>query len=300
MTNAAGKSMIDRQVRVVVVGSLNHDITVWVPHRPGPDETLHGDRVAEFRGGKGANQAVAAARLDADVLMVGCVGTDARAEFLVSGLDQDKIDRRYVSRAEAPTGVAFITVDPDDVSIVVVAGANGELTSDLVVEAAAVIADADVLLLQGESPTLAAVSAARIARDAGTLVVFNPAPYNEVAAAVVPYADVLMVNRHEAQLLADDVGEVAVPIVVTTLGADGALVAERGVETMVPAFTATVVDPTGAGDCFAAAFSVRFAEAGDAIEAATFAAAAGACAVETAGAQPSLPTRAQVQDRLAT
>ncbi|MDG2114335.1 MAG: PfkB family carbohydrate kinase, partial [Actinomycetota bacterium] len=112
--------------RIVVVGSLNHDITVWVPHRPRPDETLHGSRVEEFRGGKGANQAVAAARLGADVSMVGCVGTDARAAFLLDGLDTDRVDRTHVRQVDEPTGVALITVDPEDVTIVVVSGANAK------------------------------------------------------------------------------------------------------------------------------------------------------------------------------
>lgn len=280
-------------VRIAVVGSLNHDITVWVPHRPGPDETLHGDRVEEFRGGKGANQAVAAARLGAEVSMVGSVGLDARATFLLDGLAADGVDASHVARVGEPTGVALITVDPDDVSIVVVAGANAATDPELVASAAATITAADALLLQGEIPATAAAEAARIARDAGTTVVFNPAPFNEVADAVVPLADVLMVNRHEAALL----GDVPAPVLVTTLGAEGCLVSRHGAEAIaVAAPSVEVVDPTGAGDCFAAAFAVRFAETDDPVAAAEFAIVAGALAVTVAGAQPSLPTRAAVDD----
>ena len=112
---------------VVVVGSLNYDVTVWVPRRPQPDETIHGTRVAEFAGGKGANQAVAAARLEAQVTMVGCVGTDRRGDFLLAELDAAGVNRANVAKVDASTGIALITVDADDVSIVVVAGANGEL-----------------------------------------------------------------------------------------------------------------------------------------------------------------------------
>jgi len=284
---------VTEPVRIAVVGSLNHDITVWVPHRPGPDETLHGDRVEEFRGGKGANQAVAAARLGAEVSMVGSVGLDARATFLLDGLAADGVDASHVARVGEPTGVALITVDPDDVSIVVVAGANAATDPELVASAAATITAADALLLQGEIPATAAAEAARIARDAGTTVVFNPAPFNEVADAVVPLADVLMVNRHEAALL----GDVPAPVLVTTLGAEGCLVSRHGAEAIaVAAPSVEVVDPTGAGDCFAAAFAVRFAETDDPVAAAEFAIVAGALAVTVAGAQPSLPTRAAVDD----
>lgn len=281
--------------RIVVVGSLNHDLTVWVPHRPRPDETLHGTRVEEFRGGKGANQAVAAARLGADVTMVGAVGTDARAEFLLAGLDEDGIDRSHVARVDQPTGIALITVDPDDVSIVVVAGANASTDAAHVERAAAEIGRADALLLQGEVGADAAVRAAELAQAAGALVVFNPAPFNEVAPAVAPLADVIMVNRQEAR----ELGQVEARIVVTTLGADGCEVSiEGGPPTSVPAMAAEVVDPTGAGDCFAAAFAVAFIETGDPLAAARFAAAAASLAVSVAGAQPSLPSRAAVDERL--
>jgi ribokinase len=295
--NGSPGPVVGRRVRVAVVGSLNHDLTVWVPHRPGPDETLHGDRVEEFRGGKGANQAVAAARIGAEVAMIGCLGNDARAAFLREGLIADGIDHSHVTTVSSPTGVAVITVDPIDVSIVVVAGANGELGTSAVESASTVIESADVLLLQGESPAPAALAAARIASAAGTLVVFNPAPFNEVAAAVAPLADVLMVNRHEAALLAEGVGQIDSPVLVTTLGAQGCVVEAEGLRTEVPSLAADVVDPTGAGDCFAAAFAVRYAETHDAVESAQFAVAAGSLAVETSGAQPSLPTRAAVEER---
>ncbi len=282
-------------VRIAVVGSLNHDITVWVPHRPQPDETLHGSRVEEFRGGKGANQAVAAARLGAEVSMVGSVGRDSRAAFLLEGLEADRVDATHVARVDEPTGVALITVDPDEVSIVVVAGANATTNPALVDSAAEAIAQADALLLQGEIPASAAVAAAELARDAGTTVVFNPAPFNEVADAVAPLADVLMVNRQEAELL----GESSAPVLVTTLGPGGCRVSVEGGEAIVvPAPEVAVVDPTGAGDCFAAAFAVRLAETDDLLVAAEFAVAAGALAVTVAGAQPSLPTRAAVDAHL--
>ncbi|NOX30837.1 MAG: ribokinase [Actinobacteria bacterium] len=282
--------------RIVCVGSLNHDITVWVPRRPEPDETLHGDRVEEFRGGKGANQIVAAARLGAETSMVGCVGVDGRGDFLLRGLDIDGVDRGHVRRVDIPTGVALITVDPDDVSIVVVSGANSALDPSMVVEARDVIEGADALLLQGEVPAAAAAQAAQIASAMGTLVVFNPAPFNDVAEAVIPLADVLIVNRLEAA----ELGAVNCRVLVTTLGQFGCDITVDGATEHVPPFDANTVDPTGAGDCFAAAMAVGLAEGMSPVDAASFANAAGSIAVEKAGAQPSLPTRGAVDERLAT
>lgn len=272
---------------VVCVGSMNHDITVWVPHRPRPDETLHADSMAEFRGGKGANQAVAAARLGAATSMVGCVGDDSRGEFLIEGLHLDGIDTAHVTRTSTPTGVALITVDPDDVSIVVAAGANADVSRDAVRRAADVIASADLLLLQGEVPADAAQAAAELARVNDTLVVFNPAPYNDVADAVAPLADVIVVNRQEAI----ELGAVEHTIIVTTLGASGSDVTTSEGTVHVAPFDADVVDPTGAGDCFVAAFAVALAEGSSPADAARFANAAGSLAVQIAGAQPSLPYR---------
>jgi ribokinase len=272
------------------VGSLNHDLTIWVPHLPAPDETLLAHRLAEFRGGKGANQATAAARAGGRTAMVGAVGADARGEGLVAGLAADGVDVRHVRRlAGVPTGVAVpVVADTGDVTVTVVAGANAALTPAHVEAAADVLAGADVLLLQGEVPAAAAARAAELARAGGVLVLLNPAPVNEVAAAVLPLADVVVVNRDEAVRIG------AVPpsaAVVTTLGAGGVQVGDAH----VPAFPATVVDPTGAGDAFCGALAVALAEGRDLVAAARFGAAAGACAVAVAGAEPSMPTRAAIE-----
>ena len=271
---------------VVVVGSLNYDVTVWVPRRPQPDETIHGTRVAEFAGGKGANQAVAAARLEAKVTMVGCVGTDRRGDFLLAELDAAGVNRANVAKVDASTGIALITVDADDVSIVVVAGANGELDRKRVEAAADEIRSADVLLLQGEVDAEASRTAAVLAAASSTAVVFNPAPFNEVAAQVLPLADVVVVNRHEAAQL----GDAEPPILVTTLGADGCEVRVNEETTRVDAPEVEAIDPTGAGDAFVGAFAVAFIDTGDPIAAAAVAVRAGAAAVTRVGAQPGMPT----------
>ncbi len=272
--------------RVVVVGSLNYDITVWVPRRPQGDETLHGSRCEENAGGKGANQAVAASRLEAEVTMVGCVGTDSRGDYLIAELDAAGVDRNHVYRGTTETGTALITIDPEDVSIVVIAGANAELDSERVELAASEISNADVLLLQGEVGVEAARTAALLAAASSTKVIFNPAPFNEVVAGVIPLADVVIVNRHEGEQL----GDVSSPVLITTLGADGCEVREGADITKIEAPDVEVVDPTGAGDAFVGAFSVAFVDTGDPVAAALIAVRAGAVAVTSVGAQPSMPT----------
>ena len=288
--------------RIAVVGSLNADVTVWVPRRPSPDETLHAERIAWFRGGKGANQAVAAARLGAAVVMVGRVGDDAQGRWLRSGLEAEGIDCRHVVSVDVPTGLAVVTVDPDDVSIVVAAGANASLDAEGVQAAAAEIAAADALLLQGEVSAQAARTAAEIAREHGVTVVANPAPYNDVAPAVLPLADVIIVNRAEAEQLrrpgADGgVGDLrSDAVLVETRGAAGCIVAatDAGQQITVDAPKVAAVDATGAGDAFAGSFAVAMASGATAGEAARLAVRAGAWAVTVAGAQPSLPTAEQL------
>ena len=272
--------------RVVVVGSLNYDITVWVPRRPQGDETLHGSRCEENAGGKGANQAVAAARLEAEVTMVGCVGPDSRGDYLIAELEAARVGRDHVCRGSTTTGTALITIDPEDVSIVVIAGANAELDSERVELAGPEISNADVLLLQGEVGVEAARTAALLAATSSTKVIFNPAPFNEVAAGVLPLADVVIVNRREAE----ELGDVSLPVLVTTLGAEGCEVRVGSDVTRVQAPDVEVVDPTGAGDAFVGAFSVAFIDTGDPVAAALIAVRAGAAAVRSVGAQPSMPT----------
>ncbi len=297
---------LSRPPRIAVVGSLNADLTLWVPRRPSPDETMHAKGIAWFRGGKGANQAVAAARLGAEVVMVGRVGNDEQGQWLCSGLEADGVDCTAVTSVDAPTGLAVITVDPDDVSIVVAAGANALLGADDVASAAAAIAAADVLLLQGEVSAQSARAAAEIARQNQVSVVFNPAPYNDVAHAVVPLSDVVIVNRTEAQSLRSDLASGVLQlnsdaVLIETRGAAGCVVGAPLTEgsgtqgVVVESPQVTVVDATGAGDAFAGAFAVGLASGATVTSAARLAVHAGAWAVTVAGAQPSLPTRAQLR-----
>lgn len=279
--------------RVAVFGSLNHDLTFWVPRPPEPDETLRAHRVAEHVGGKGANQAVAAARLGAHTSMIGRVGTDSTAPIILDQLAADGVDVSAVRTVSGPTGTAVpIVSDDGQVSIIIAAGANGAVGPADADDAASIIESADVLLVQGEVSAQASAHAAAIAREAGARVIFNAAPVPDRADLVLACDPLVVVNAHEALELKLESSDK----VLVTMGEAGVQVGA----TRVPAFPAEIVDPTGAGDAFCAALGVALVEGADLVEAVRFGAAAGACAVSVAGAQPSMPSRAAVDEMLAT
>ncbi len=281
-----------RPVRVVSFGSLNLDLALRVPRRPGPDETLIAHGAEEFLGGKGANQATAAARLGAAAAMVGAVGSDGAGASVLAGLRHNGVDTTGVATVPGSTGLAVpLVADDGDLAIVIVPGANATVGAETADAAEAAIAAADVLLLQGEVDTAASVRAATIARRHRTLVVWSPAPVRPDAALLVDLADLVIANRGEAATLGLPQDR---PRTIVTLGAEGALVEGR----RVAAFAATLVDPTGAGDAFAAAVAVALVEGHALLDAARIGCAAGACAVERRGAEPSFPTRAEVTARL--
>lgn len=302
----------EKRPRVVVVGSANTDMVVRVPQLPIPGETLLGSAFALMPGGKGANQAVAAARLGAVVTFVGCVGTDSFGDMLALNLENEGIDTQFVVRdPDAQTGVALITVDENfgENTIVVAPGANAKLSPALLEMAAAVIREADVLLCQLEIPIETVHAALQLARAAGVRTILNPAPAHVLSNDLLSLVSVLIPNQVEAaQMLATDLDPSAAAIhlrqrgaetVVVTLGAHGARLVTATENTGVPAFpTEQVVDTTAAGDCFNGALAVALGE-GQALEAAVkFASAAASLSVETEGAQPSLPNRLAVNKRL--
>ena len=277
-------------VRIAVFGSLNHDIVLTVPHMPASDETLRASSYAEFCGGKGFNQAVAAARLGATSHMIGCIGNDDAGRRLTDALDQNHVDHQFVTTTSEHTGSALITTDANDVTIVIVPGANGSLTEADADAARVLLESVDILLLQGEVSHQAAALAALIVRGAGGKVVFSPAPVHADSKLVLPHASYVVANRGEAAALHLTPSDT----VIITQGADGTRVGD----VLVPVFPATVVDPTGAGDAFTAAFAVALAEGHDVVDAVQFGSAAGSWAVRIEGAEPSLPTRAQVESVL--
>ena len=295
---------------IVVVGSANLDLVVEVDQIPAVGETVMGGDLHRIPGGKGANQAVAAARLGRSVTMIGRLGADEGGTILRAALDGDGVDTtRLLTTADVPNGVALIAVGADgDNSIVVSPGANARVSTADVEAASDALEAAAATLLQLEIPLDAVAAAARIAR--GT-VILNPAPApaEPLAEALLADVDVLVPNQTELATLAGYDGEVDPEIaarlaptlpcraVVVTLGAAGALVVEGTESTHVPAPIVEPVDTTAAGDSFCGALADALVRGDSLVDAARWAVRVGAATTQRAGAQPSLPTPDEV-DRL--
>lgn len=293
---------------VVVVGSANLDTVFRAERTPQPGETLLADSVARYPGGKGLNQAVAAARAGAATTFVSAVGSDGDGDALVAVATAAGIDTTLVRRADESTGQAFIVVDSrGENSIIVASGANGHVLSLHPADVAAIGA-ASVVLMQLELPIAVVTETARLARSLGTLVMLNAAPAQPLPDDLLDDVDYLIVNEHEARLVAglDALGTAAaslaarVPRLVVTLGSDGCRLYEAGRELApIEALRVTAVDTTGAGDTFCGALAARVAGDDHFAVAALFATAAGALSVQSAGAVPSIPTKDAVLRLLA-
>lgn len=292
---------------IVVVGSVNVDLLAQVQRHPRPGETLHGTGGQMLPGGKGANQAVAAARLGARVAMVGAVGSDVQAEAALSALREAGVDLGHVAEIEGPTGLAIVTVAEDgENSIVVIAGANDAMDAGRVRAAAEVISAARIVVCQGEIPRDGIEALPALVRGR---FLHNPAPVMELDPAVLRASDPLVVNQHEAGLvlaqLAPDqeapedpeavvaaLRAAGIPSAVLTLGADGSLVADQGGVRRIPPAPVEAVDTTGSGDAFIGALALGLARGDDLATAARLASRVGAFAATGEGAQPSYPTAA--------
>ena len=301
----AGTSSSDGSI--VVVGSVNVDLLAQVRRHPRPGETLHGSGGRMLPGGKGANQAVAAARLGGQVALVGAVGTDAQAEVALSALREAGVELSHLAEVEGPTGLAIVTVAQDgENSIVVIAGANDAMGADRVRAAAEVISAARIVVCQGEIPRdgIEALPALVTGR-----FLHNPAPVMELDPAVLRASDPLVVNQHEAGLVLaqlapdEDAPEdpeqilrallaTGIPSAVLTLGADGSLVADQAGVRRIPPAPVEAVDTTGSGDAFIGALALGLARGDDLATAARLASRVGAFAATGEGAQPSYPTAA--------
>lgn len=295
--------------RIVVVGSSNIDMVVPVPHIPAPGETVLGGDFQMVPGGKGANQAVAAARLGARVTLVARLGEDVFAEASLANFAAAGIDTTHVRRdAGAASGVALIFVGPGgENSIAVAPGANARLSPEDVEAAEAEIAAADLLLLQLEVPLPTVERAVALAKRFRARVLLNPAPARAVPDDLIARVDLLTPNESEARALLGGPAGAKGPeaaaaallrrgagAVVVTLGKRGALLVTGEGQAEIPARPVTAVDTTAAGDTFSAALAVAWAEGRPLEAAAAWAAAAAALCVTRRGAQPSLPTRAEV------
>lgn len=275
--------------RVAVIGSYGVGLTFGTDRFPARGETVMGTLFRRDHGGKGSNQAVGAARLGAAVSLLTAVGEDAFGDGALELWAQEGVDARAVVRSPLPTMTGAILVEPSgDNRIVIVPGALGTLTPEHVDGFAAAIAKADVCLVQLEIPLATALHALEVGHAAGVRTILNPAP--APPEPISPRADYLTPNETEAPGVAGAQGTL-----VVTLGERGAQLGDDH----VPAFPAHAVDTTGAGDAFCAAFAVALAEGASDLDAVRWGCAAGAHMVEHPGVLPGLPTRAELESRLA-
>jgi ribokinase len=300
--------------KIVVVGSSNTDMIVKLSHLPKPGETVINGSFSMGAGGKGANQAVAAARAGGDVTLLAKVGNDPFGNQALEAFRNDGIDVEFVGiDASRPSGVALIFVDErGENSIGVASGANAEFHPTDLSQALNNIASADILLVQLEIPIATVEAAIRCAAQAGVPVILDPAPARKFDTDVLQYVSVITPNQAEAEMISgtphvgdkslEDAARVllskGVGAVVITLGARGAFLAEAETFEIIPSFSVESVDTTAAGDVFNGALAVSIGEGSDVRGAVRFANAAAALSVQRLGAQPSAPKRMEILDFL--
>jgi ribokinase len=303
--------MPDARPSIAVIGSSNTDLIVRVPRIPRAGETLLGGEFMTAAGGKGANQAVGAARSGGNVVLIARMGNDSFADQAIACLQSDGVDVIAVSRdRRAPSGVALILVARDgENSIAVAGGANATLSPAHVKKAARFIRAADLLVAQLETPLATVMAAALVAAKAGVPIILNPAPARPLPNRLLKLISILTPNETEAELLTGIkvTNEAAaaracaklrsrgVETVILTLGARGAYLAGAAGQRLVPGFKVKAVDSTAAGDIFNGALSVALAEGRGLRDAVRFANAAAALSVTRRGAQPSAPSRAEIE-----
>ena len=294
--------------RIVVVGSANTDLVVQADRLPRPGETVLGGNLITSQGGKGANQAVAAARLGAEVTFVARIGGDGFGAETREALMAEGLDLQYLAEdPDTPSGVAMIVIGPDGQNLIAVApGANRHLSEGDVMAARDAFAGAKVVLIELETPVEAALAAARLGREVGATVVLNPAPapVEALPNALYEAVDFLTPNEIEASVLSGESSPERAArtllkrgprTVIVTLGEGGALVADRSGSVQIPGFRVEALDTTAAGDAFNGGLAVALGR-GDTLEnAVRYAHAIAALTVTRLGAQPSLPTLAEAE-----
>ena len=290
--------------KIVVVGSCNIDITVECDRWANPGETIFGNRLTVNPGGKGANQAVAAARLGAEVKMVGCIGDDVYGQLVLKALKDNNVDSTYVKVLPGEnSGTAHITVAENDNSIIVIKAANDLVSPALIDEAWDAIKEADIVLLQHEIPAATNAYVIEKCYEAGVPVMLNPAPVAPVPPELLAKVTYLTPNEHEAAILFAGQGKADIlgrnqGKVIMTLGSKGVAYAEKGQVYNVPGFKVQPVDTTGAGDTFNGAFAVARANGKSMYESISFANAAAALSVQKLGAQGGMPYLNEVEEML--
>jgi ribokinase len=299
--------------KIVVVGSANTDFVIQVPELPGPGETVLGGQFVTARGGKGANQAVGAARLGAQVSFVARLGSDRLGQEAIDAYRQEGIDTRYIQQDPlAASGVALILVNHRGENMIAVApGANHCLSPRDVRAAEPAVQEADILLLQLEIPLETVQEAVALAKRHSVRVILNPAPAAPVSLDILRSISVLTPNETELALLLGEGApldpesaagrfyqQTGLASLVVTLGSQGALLVSESEVDRIPAFPVKPVDTTACGDAFNAALAVRLGEGASLRDAVRYANGAGALAATRAGAQPSLATRAELEKLL--
>lgn len=297
--------------RVVVVGSLNQDLVVGLQRMPLPGETVFGDTLERHAGGKGLNQAVAAARAGAPVTMVGAVSADSAGDFLLRIVDEEGIDRTHIARVDGLAGTAVIEVDRAGANrIIVIPGANALVTGEQVRAALAEIPDIAVILTQGELPADAVMAALEFGRSRGIRTVLNPSPVQDYPDALYALADVAIPNEHEIESITGHGTETAadatraarmlaergVGTVIVTRGAQGSVWSSLTTSGSAGSFAVRAVDTVAAGDAFCGVVTASLAEGRSLTEALRWGSAAGALAATKAGAVPSLPRREEIEE----
>ena len=298
-------------MKIVVIGSFNTDMIVKVPRIPKPGETVLGGKFSTAAGGKGATQAVAAARIGGDVTFIARLGDDNLGKEAIESFESESINTRYIKKDVIdPSGVALIFVDEKgENSIGVALGANSKLSSMDVNEAKEAIESAEILLMQLETPIATVEQAATIAKAAGVKVILNPAPAQVLDDALLGNITVITPNESEAEVLtgitvvdfssAEQAAEVllnrGVKVVIVTMGAKGALLKTQNLAKVVPGLKVEAVDATAAGDVFNGSLVVAMSEGKTLEESVEFANSAAALSVTKLGAQPSAPTRTELE-----
>lgn len=300
--------------KLTVLGSINADHVISVPYFAKPGETLTGENYRIAYGGKGANQAVAAARLGAKVAFIGCIGSDGIGETMKNTFAQEGIDTSPITTIQQEmTGIAFIQVAQSaENSIVIASGANAYLDEQIVCQNEEQIAQSDSLLLQLETPLSAVTLAAQIAKKHGVQVVLNPAPAQPLPDSLLSQIDIITPNETEAEILTgvrvtDEQSAVksaavfhqkGIGCVIITLGAKGVFISRNSEHRIIKGFSVQAVDTTAAGDTFNGGFVTALLEGQSFEEAIRFAQAAAAISVTRPGAQPSIPTKQETLDFL--
>jgi len=291
-------------VKICVVGSCAMDLVVTSPKRPQAGETVLGEKFSIVPGGKGANQAIAAARLGASVTMVGCVGNDHYGDIIIQNLKQNLVETKYVKRAsDFDSGTAHIILAEGDNSIIVVKGANDKVTPGVIDEAQEAITTAQIVLIQQEIPEETVAYVSDLCSKYNVALLLNPAPARSLDIKIIEQARYITPNEHECEILFpqysthEALKQYPNKLFITE-GSKGVRYFNSKEEVLVPTYKVNAVDTTGAGDTFNAALAVALAEGKNIEFALKFANRAASLSVTKFGAQGGMPTRAEVEEQL--